>query len=199
MLDVQTWLDVPAAEFYLYKKTEDGDTVPVTMGLDSYHDYIVVDPRELRKIFRSDGKSLIATYRPVSRADLIKPFVPPEGVFVAANDLVVSRAARDHFERMHGIECVAERPASTTSPSGSPSIPSPLVSFPGRPSIMRRITDHFEERCNNQTLEKSLQREGDYLVAWAENNIPNVQIPTARTIRNTIRAQYRDYISSSKV
>lgn len=191
MLDVQTWLDLPAVELFRLKKTEDGDRVPVSVGLDSYHDYVVVDPTELRKIFRSEGRSPIAKYRPVTSADLIKSLVPSHRVLVAANDLVVSRADRDEFERAHGIVCGANRGVYATSTNMGHAPPTTHVSFAGRPSVMHRIVQHFDERRTQKVLNGSLQKEGEYLYAWAQSNITDSQIPGARTIMNAIRVPYR--------
>jgi hypothetical protein len=191
MLDVQTWLDMPAVKLYRLKKTVDGDHVPVNVGLDSYHDYVVVDPRELRKIFRNDGKSPIAKYRPVSKADFIKPFIPTDGVPVAANDLVVSRAERDRFERTHGMELHIDRDAITPDVSLELS-----ESFSGRNSIMWRIVRHFQERCRDKVVHETLQKESNYLATWAEENI-QAQTPKPKSIRNAMRAKYRDYIAGT--
>lgn len=138
-----------------------------------FEDYVPVDPAELRRVFRGEETDLR---------------IVPE-------DLVVSREERARFERAHDIT-IHPKPAPISAESDQAS--ALTVSFPGRPSVMRRITDHFEARRQEKTLEKSLQREGDYLVAWAEKHISDVQIPTARTIRNAIRTRYREYAPQPK-
>ncbi len=162
MLEVQVWLSLPGVRI----KHSGSSTVA---RLDDYEGYIVVEVKDLRRIFRSDG-----THNRIL----------PE-------DLVVSREERDRFESTHGIKCHFELDANTVKPATH--TVTPVVSFPGRPSVMRRITAHFEERCEKRMLERSLQKEGDYLVTWADEHIADVQIPTARSIRNAIRTQYREY------
>ena len=56
---------------------------------------------------------------------------------------------------------------------------------------MHRIVQHFDERRTQKVLNGSLQKEGEYLYAWAQSNITDSQIPGARTIMNAIRVPYR--------
>lgn len=139
-----------------------------------FEGYAAVDPAELRRIFRGEETDLR----------------------IAAEDLVVSREERDRFERDHDIVNDAERTPISAEKYQDSALP---VSFPGRPSVMRRIVAHFEERSAGKMLERSLQKESECLVAWAEKHIPDVQIPTSRTIRNAIRTRYREYAPQPKV
>ena len=134
-----------------------------------FEGYAAVEPAELRRIFRGEETDIRVT----------------------EDDLVVSREERDRFERAHKIECIQQ----TAGNGGGAEPTAAPVSFPGRPSVMRRITTHFDQRRRDKALEKSLQREGDYLAAWAALHISESQLPTARTIRNAIRAQYKDAVA----
>jgi hypothetical protein len=167
LLEVQTWLE---DSVYSLKKPEDGDVVPVLVGLDDYKGYAVVEPEELRKIFRSDSRSLIS-----------------------AHDLVVSRTERDRFESTYEINCCCERAARAAKCDPG----KPPMSFVGRPSVMHRILTHFKERCDQEEIKSSLQKESDYLAAWAAEHITDSQPPQSKAIMNAIRADYR--INSQRI
>jgi hypothetical protein len=167
MLEVETWLSMPGVRIKQFGDRPTNNAL-ATSRLDDFEGYVVVEPDELRRIFRQDGT---------------QPRILQEW-------LVISREERARFENAYEIECCCDRSANTANPGMHAT---PAVSFPGRPSVMRRITAQFEERCKQQALESSLQKEGDYLVAWAEKHIPDVQIPTAHTVRNAIRARYREH------
>jgi hypothetical protein len=187
---------LPVGELFRLTETIEGKIVPVDVGFDRYHDYAIVEPEDVRLIFRASNKTPIHKFRPLSKADIIRPIHPSEHALLAANDLVVSGAERDRFEQTHNIGFTTDHCANGPNLDGFCGA-MPPTSFAGRPSIMRKITDHFVERCKANVLEPSLQKEGDYLFSWAQLHIKSSQIPTTQTIRTAIRVRYREHASKA--
>jgi len=190
MLEIRTWLDLSVGELFRLTETIEGKTVPLGVGFDKYHDYAILEPVEVRKIFRASSKTAVHNFRPLSNADIIRPIHHSEQALLAANDLVVSSAERDRFEEVHGIDSSSERPQAPLSAS-----PEQALSFSGRAGTMWRIVWHFQDRCRERTVYESLNKESEYLASWASTNI-KAQSPKAKSIRNAIRAKYREYTSS---
>jgi hypothetical protein len=171
LLEVEAWLCIPGVRIKHIEQTSNN----ASAYLADFEGYVVVSVKELRKVFRKDGNHSS----------------------ILLDDLVISREERERFERTHRLECNCNRPNKSEPTENLQSATVPSMSFPGRPSVMRRILVHFEDRRAKKILQGSLQKEGDYLVGWAQKHIADVQIPTARTIRNAIRSQYREAIHGS--
>jgi hypothetical protein len=62
---------------------------------------------------------------------------------------------------------------------------------PGRPSSIHLVEGEFETRCARNEVEDSLAEEAEVLLAWLRNEYPNSPRPTAKTIKNRLRAAYR--------
>lgn len=69
--------------------------------------------------------------------------------------------------------------------------PAARTGAPGRPSVMECIEDEFDRRIAAGAIDVSLAREAESLAAWFKSKYPRKQGPTAKTIENKIRAQYR--------
>lgn len=63
-------------------------------------------------------------------------------------------------------------------------------SFPGRPTVMAAVFKEFRRRADSGLVLESLSAESRELEQWARNNLTG-QTPTAKTIQNNIRAEYR--------
>ena len=165
-LEVQAWIEIPPVEFPQHAPPDSGSTdIPSLVTLTGYAS---LRPDYVRKVLRGE----------------------PGQLQIYPDDLVVSREARDGFEQAHNIE------ASIDSSSKSSAVTIELPDrFPGRSSTMWRIKKHFRERCEKDTVYETLQREGDYLAAWAAQTIDG-QTPKSKSIRNTLRSEYSKYKSS---
>ena len=64
---------------------------------------------------------------------------------------------------------------------------------PGRPSSMHLVEAEFSARCERNVVAASLTAEADLLVAWLKNEHPSVPPLTAKTIKNKLRAAYRNF------
>jgi hypothetical protein len=175
-LQMLTWLGDVTVKVYRLKKTEDGDMVPVANGIRDHREYAIVEPYELRKIFRENA-SETSKFVDLHTSELLKLHLCRYKVSV--DDLMISKAERDRFEREHEI-LPHTMPVNGHGPS-----------FAGRPSVMHLIIGHFEERLANGVVAESTQRESIYLNTWAKKNLNGVQVPTPKTIANAIRAQHR--------
>jgi hypothetical protein len=65
------------------------------------------------------------------------------------------------------------------------------ASFAGRPSYMRAIVQELHDRAQAGALNETLAGQSRDLKAWVDQQYPRVQTPTARTIENGIRNEYR--------
>jgi hypothetical protein len=65
-------------------------------------------------------------------------------------------------------------------------------SFPGRPSLIRRVQRLMEERAQRGELADTITVESNALEVLIAHEFPDVQTPTAKTIRNALRSKYRE-------
>ncbi len=64
--------------------------------------------------------------------------------------------------------------------------------LPGRPTIRHLIEQEFERRVTDKVFETTLRREAEVLLKWVETTHPQAPTPTAKSIENLIRSQYRE-------
>jgi hypothetical protein len=64
-------------------------------------------------------------------------------------------------------------------------------SFPGRPSLNRAIVQELRERAQAGQLKATVAAQSEDLKLWVDQKHPGVQTPTARTIENIIRQEFR--------
>lgn len=182
LLEIQTWLPEIIVKLFRNKKTEDGEIAPVQIGVSDYKGYAIVEPDELRKIFRNSPRPVNRFKCPRS-GDPIKIFDPRTRFMVAIEDLVVSKTERDRFEKECGIEI-------TDCPRQIKISPQP-PSFSGRPSVMHKIEKEFYARAASGILLPTLAGECRHLQAWAKAEITGEQTPSWRGIANALRIQYK--------
>lgn len=179
-LEIQIWLDEAILKVYRLKKTEDGETAPVPTGVTSHRGYVIVEPFELRKIFR-DQKAAVKKFTSLDRKDLFKLHQQSEARCVAVEDLMVSRCERDRFEVANGIKvasaCIIANTKTGIMPVSS-----------GRPSVMGRITERYVVRKKAGDAMPTLMAEAKCLRLWAQEEMPGVQIPAVKTIHNRLIA-----------
>ena len=180
-LEIQTWLDETMVVISRAARTEDGVVGTVQIGVSTYKGYAVVEPDELRKIFSSSPQPIVL-FRIPNTDEAIKIHRNHKKPMIGTEDLVVAKTVRDAFEKKHGI---VTRHAST--------ICTTISSFSGRPSTMHLVLKEFYRRCNTAAVASSLQKEAQYLAAWAAENIEDAQTPKAKTIMNVLRPEYRAY------
>ena len=184
LLEIQTWLPETIVRLYRNKRTEDGDIAAVPVGVSSYKGYAVIEPDELRKIFRNSPRP-VEKFRSTANNDTLKILDTSKKFMVFAEDLVICKCERDRFEKEHDIVTRLGRHSSKNCPEPS---------FAGRPTLMARVLKEFERRCEQNCIEPSLLREGKVLAAWAAENIDAEQTPKQRTIMNAIRPKYRVHV-----
>jgi hypothetical protein len=64
---------------------------------------------------------------------------------------------------------------------------------PGRPSSIYLVEIEFRARCARNEVESSLAQEADVLAAWLRKEHPNSPPLKAKTIKNKLRASYRQH------
>ncbi len=183
ILEILVWLQNDIVNVYSLKKTEDGEKVPVPSGLKAYKGYAVLEPDQLRGVFRG-GSHQIRQFKVPANQDLLEIHGSQAGYQVTVDDLVISRDERDRIEICHAMAC------SCSSHDSSNCQP---ISLSGRPSAMNHVRQHFMERCERKQTQPSLQKEAVYLSNWAIENIKEGHLPKLKTIKNAIRADYRQY------
>jgi len=182
-LEIQTWLSDVLITQYKPKKTEDGEIVPVQVGIVVLTGYYVVDPVELRKVFRSQDAASVRKFLSVDRQDVFSFQYKPEGILINILALEISKSERDRFEHENKI---SSRSLSSTK-TGIAS------SSAGRPSIMKKITERFVERVETGEIEPSLSAEARYLREWIMDEYGDIQAPAIKTIANNLRPHYAAY------
>lgn len=180
-LEIQTWLEETMVIFIRKMHMGDGTVASAQAGVGTYKGHAVIEPDELRKIFSSSPQPIVL-FRVPHTEEGIKIHRNHKKPVVGIEDLVVSKAVRDTFEKKHGINV---RPSS--------SICATMSSFSGRPSTMHLVLKEFYRRCDQGIVATSLQKEAQYLAAWAAENINDAQTPKAKTIMNVLRPEYRIY------
>ncbi len=181
-LEMQVWLgDIEITRF----NYEERDKEPVTVywGAKKYNDFAIIEPLKVRDVFRS-GNYKIKEFVSLDRKYLLTLKDINRDFYIAVDDLIVSHQERDRFENKYDLYVPSMKIRQLAK----------IPTFAGRPSIMRQIIAHLEERIANQTAEPSLGKEAAYLHNWANAVIPpDVQIPQPRSIMNGIRKKYRNY------
>ena len=64
---------------------------------------------------------------------------------------------------------------------------------PGRPTSIHLVEAEFEARCAHNEVKASLAEEAEALAAWLRDEHPNAPRLTAKTIKNNLRAAYRQH------
>lgn len=183
-LDIQTWLPETVVRLYRDKRTEDGDIAPVPVGVSSYKGYAVIEPDDLRKIFRNGSRPVSKFINPKNN-DSLRILDERRKFIVTPEDLVICKCERNWFEENYGLKISTEQ---------IPVAASKMPSFSGRPSVMHRVSVEFDRRCACNEVKTSLRQEAMYLEAWAKENIGDSQTPTAKTIMNVLRPQYQKHV-----
>jgi hypothetical protein len=183
LLEVQAWLGSSAAKVYQTQETRHGDRVPVQVGLTDYKDYALLEPDEVRQVFRH-GKRAIGKFLALDRSLLYKPLDAAK-CQVEVSDLVVSKKERDRFEKRYALNLAMSKPKEATESQGRH-----VGSFSGRPSVMFRIEEEMRRRAASGTMESSLKREAEQLHSWAALTIKDHQVPQPGSIANALRRSY---------
>jgi hypothetical protein len=181
-LEVQVWLDDSVLKVYRLKKTEDGETAAIPTGVTGHRGYVIVEPFELRKIFR-EQKAAIKKFASLDRRDLFKLHPQSECHPVAVDDLMISRVERDRFEIANQI--VPVNGALGLTSANKTGIEATSA---GRPSIMKRITKHHLSRVAKGETLPTMTAEAHYLRNWARDTLQGVQVPAVKTIMNNLSA-----------
>lgn len=182
-LKVQTWLEETMVYVLRATRLQNGGSALTQIGVTTYKGYVVVEPEELRKIFSLNPQP-VSLFKNPHGGDILNVHRNHKKPIVGIEDLVISKDCRDEFEKKHDIS-VSCREAAVPTPS-----------FGGRPSVMHMILKEFSRRCAAGGIEASLQKEASYLAAWAAEKIDHAQTPTAKTIMNVLRADYRTHRQS---
>jgi hypothetical protein len=183
-LEVQTWLPETIMKIYRNKRTEDGEVVPIQVGVTNYKGYAIVEPDELRNVFHASPHSVLK-FRSVANKDFLKIYDGHAKYMVSIEDLVVCKEERDRFESQFALPLDIQESAMNNRINPTP------ISFSGRPSVMHKIEQQLLVRSQSNALLPTLAAESRYLHAWAKENIAGEQIPTARTIGNAMRTKYK--------
>ncbi len=182
-LEVQTWLNDIDVDVLQIIETKNGETAFIKRGIQTYCDYAILKPIELRKVFRFQEGYAVYNFLALNGEQLLTIRNQKTRYIINITDLVISRSERDRFEQRYDI-CITnmKRPGAANGNT---------TSFAGRPSVMRRITEYFDARHAQGLTEPSLQREANMLAIWAAEHLDDAQVPKAKSIMNAIRPKYR--------
>jgi hypothetical protein len=98
---------------------------------------------------------------------------------------------RDHWERM-----LSELGSAASSDTN---IISTQTGMPGRPSKGKNlIEDEFRRRIRDGEALPDLADEARAILDWYKAKHPKAERPTAKTIKNNIRADHREWMASQR-
>lgn len=186
LLTLQTWLPDTIVKLYRHKRTEDGEVAPVQVGVTSFKGYAVVEPDELRKVFRHDRHS-VSLFRSADGPDLFKIYETRKKPTVAVTDLVIAKGERDRFEIENGI--VVRDRLVRLHPPGKTGIPTLQA---GRPSLMAEVLTLFEKRRVRGETAPNLTAEARALHELIRADHPIQVVPTIKTIANNLRGPFKE-------
>jgi hypothetical protein len=66
---------------------------------------------------------------------------------------------------------------------------------PGRPSSMDIVRNEHKSRCECGAASRSVTEESKFLAQWLKTSHPDTPQPTAKTIKNKISADHRQYVA----
>ncbi|MDE1901040.1 MAG: hypothetical protein KGI37_05265 [Alphaproteobacteria bacterium] len=180
LLGVHTWLSDAVVAVYVPKKTADGETVPVQVDMDSLTGYYVVEPVELRKVFRTEQPVEVRRFLSLDQQKMYATPYNAKGCLLTVGTLEISITERDRFEAEHNLKqrILPANKTGFTSPSA------------GRPSVMTGIIEQYRQRLARGEIESSLAAEARFLRAWAQKEMKDVRTPAYQTIVNNLRPHY---------
>ena len=179
-LEVHAWLSDAVVAIYVSKQTADGETVPVQVGLNSLTGYHVVEPAELRKVFRTDQPVEVRRFMSLDQRHMYATPYNATGCKITLGALEISIAERDRFEAEHNLK---QRVVPANKTGGA-------SSSVGRPSVMIGIIEHHRQRVTRGETETSLAAEARYLRSWAQKGRKDAHAPALKTIENNLRPHF---------
>jgi hypothetical protein len=180
LLEVQTWLSNAVVAVHVSKKMADGEPIPVQVGLSSLTGYFIVEPGELRRVFRTDQPVEVRRFISLDRQEMYTMLYNVGGYMLSTEALEISDIERNRFEIEHNLK-------KRTMPTNKTGISTSSV---GRPSVRKRLAELFEERLAQGKAEATLPEEARYLYAWAQSEWGVERAPALKTITNNLRPHY---------
>ncbi len=175
LLQAQVLLAEKLAQVYHRLETPEKEEAWVKKSILRIGGYVVIQPEQLRTVFRLKSAS-IHKFRAVEGPEHYKLLREREITPIGVEDLWISSVECTRFEREHGI-------ANELANGSKTGI---VVNAAGRPSIMQRITERYQERIGTGEALPSVAAEAKLLRSWAQQSMPGVQIPSVKTIRNQL-------------
>ena len=181
---VHAWIGKVHVEIGYYEEVAKDDAFWIPAERKWFNGYAIVRPLDLREVFRQGQCSVhLYQWNGAAGEELLK-IITEKDYIIEPRDLMVSRAERDRMEVLHDL-CLDKRDPP------KPAISRQAISFAGRPSVMHQLLNHMEQRAKNGAVCCNLTKESEYLYAWAQENIRDMQIPTPKAIANGVRKHYR--------
>ncbi len=180
LLEVQTWLSDVLLSQYALKKIEGGTFAAVQTRIVSETGYFVIDPDELRKVFRALQSAEVRKFASPNGQDLYSIPFNAVGPSIGIGALEISLQERDRFE----IENNLKPRASNVNKTGlsSPSI--------GRPSVKQLIIEHFIKRAAHGEIKPTLYAEARDIHVLVQDKLGNAQTPAFKTVVNNLRPYF---------
>ena len=178
-LQAQALLEDKLAQIYRRHLLQDGEEAWSKKGTIVLNGYVVVQPEKLRKIFRQKSAT-VHKFKALEGPDYYKLLREKDFLTLGIEDLWIARIECQRFESDFQI---------STPPSTAPDSKTGIAAnAAGRPSIMKRITERYRERVACGEALPTIAAEAQVLRSWAQGAMPNIQIPSVKTIRNQLSA-----------
>lgn len=182
LLQAQVLLAEKLVQVYHCIETPDKQKALIEKEILKLEGYVVVHHVQVRKIFRLKSAP-IDEFQAIKGPDHYRLLREKDITPVTVDDLWISAAECARFEREHQIAPLPD--ASSIANGAKTGI---AATTPGRPSVMRRIEARFRERMMNGETLPTMAAEAKFLHAWAHNAMPDMQVPSAKTIQNQLAA-----------
>lgn len=173
-------------------------------SLTGIHDLMIVQAEHLgwvafgRRHPDAEEEVIPARYWPFLNLDTEKRIAKGDDMtFRAVRGLITRKIPAGHpvLDRIRDAQKIVKAPSAPDSkPVSQPAVPE--TGAPGRPSSMHLIKPEFQRRADAGTIEKSLNKESQALVAWLKTAHPAMPPLTPKTVANNLREEYRNATQS---
>ncbi len=182
LLQAQVLLAEKLAQIYHRIETPEKEEALVRKALVMIEGYVAIHHVQVRKVFRLKSAP-IDEFQAIEGPDCYRLLRKEEITPVTVDDLWISTAECARFEREHRIRTRKNRESSAKdSKTGIAAL------SPGRPSVMKRIANEHRRRITKGKALPTMASEAKFLHQWAYNAMPDMQVPSAKTIQNQLAA-----------
>lgn len=149
------------------------------LGPSNVEGYQVVDKDDVHRA-HMNANTEVRSFKSQDKKSIYTIPAQFPAILITIDHIRVHKKERDRFEEIYDLRNIE------IDYEGMP----PLLSYPGRPSVMHKIAREFNDRVAHKIVKPTLMGEARHLRGWIASQEPKVQPPTERTIANALRTAY---------